>query len=138
MRVVRPPILVLAMLGTAACGPTPTESTATTTTIGQFPQEPNANVHASGSLTIQTCADGQCGFEGEVTNDGPDCASNIKGITHLFDESDQELESRSWVMDGRLRRGVPRPFVGCCFSQSIINAYRRSRTDVTFDPLLCI
>jgi hypothetical protein len=78
-----------------------------------------------------------CTYSGFVTNDGPDCASNVRGTTHLLDSSGKEFEAQSWVILGRVRGGTT-PFSGCCFSQAAINAYRTQRTDVSFDSLPCI
>jgi len=122
----------------AVCGSLPTSPSGSTqsSTDGNF-QSPSANVHATGGITFPRCSNGTCTFSGSVTNDGPDCASNVRGITHLLDASGKELESQSWEILGRVRGGNT-GFSGCCFNQSSVNAYRTHRTDVSFEPLPCI
>ena len=128
------PFLVASSL--AVCGSTraglkePTTSSATVS--------PAANVHATGNLTFSSCSSkGGCTYQGSITNDGPDCASNVRGVTHLFDASGKEIEKQEWEILGRVRRGET-SYSGCCFSQTAADTYRTYRTDVSFDPLLCI
>jgi hypothetical protein len=118
----------LAALSAAVCGSTRTGLT----------QSPAANVRATGNLTFPGCSsEGKCTYEGRVTNDGPDCASNVRGVTHLFDASGQEIETQQWDILGRVRRGET-SYTGCCFSKTAVDTYRTYRTDVAFEPLLCI
>jgi hypothetical protein len=118
----------LVALSAAVCGSTPTGPT----------QSPAANVRATGSLAFASCSsEGGCTYQGLITNDGPDCASNVRGVTHLFDASGKEIETQQWDILGRVRRGET-SYTGCCFSQTAVNTYRTYRTDVSFDALLCI
>ena len=131
------PFLVAA--SATGCAPTsagPTQSTTTTTASGTT-QSPSANVRATGSLTFGTCSSDGCAYQGFVTNDGPDCASNVRGVTHLFDASGQEIAMQQWEILGRVRGGQT-AYSGCCFSQAAVNAYRTFRTDVSFEALRCI
>jgi hypothetical protein len=124
----------LAAVSAAACGATgEPPATPTTTLTGS----PSANVHATGKLAFTCSADGGCSYQGLVTNDGPDCASNVRGVTHLFDASGKEIASQAWKILGRLRRGDA-SYEGCCFSQAAVDAYSSYRTDVAFDALLCV
>ena len=101
-------------------------------------QSAAANVHATGKLSFTDCSpQGGCSYQGLVTNDGPDCASNVRGVTHLFDASGKELAAQQWEILGRLRRGEA-AYQGCCFSQAAVDAYRSYRSDVSFDALPCI
>lgn len=126
----------LIALSAAVCGSTLTEPTPPA--AGGGTQSPSANVHATGNLSFSNCpSDGRCTYEGQVVNDGPDCASNVRGVTHLFDASGKEIEKQQWEILGRVRRGQT-AYTGCCFSQPAVNAYRTYRTDVTFEPLACI
>jgi hypothetical protein len=123
----------LVALSAAVCGSTPTQSTTSSTT-----QSPATNVRATGNLTFASCSsEGRCTYQGLITNDGPDCASNVRGVTHLFDASGKEIETQQWDILGRVRRGET-SYTGCCFSQTAVNTYRTYRTDVSFDALLCI
>jgi len=127
--------LLLVAIFTAVCGASPT-TPASSDQRGGGP--PAAAVRPSGTLTFPSCAaDGTCTFQGEVTNDGPDCASNVRGVTRLFDASGQELEAKPWEILGRVRRGAT-SFTGCCFVRASVENYRTYRTDATFEPLLCV
>jgi hypothetical protein len=120
----------LLLLSAAVCGPSAPLQSATAGT-------PSANVHPTGALSFPSCTAEGCTFQGSVTNDGPDCASNVRGVTHLFDEPGKEIATQSWEILGRLRRG-DRTYSGCCFSQAAVDAFRSYRTDVSFEPLPCI
>lgn len=129
-------VLFVVVFSAAVCGSTPTEPTQSMMSITS--QSPEAKVRAIGNLTFSSCsADGKCQYQGLITNDGPDCASNVRGVTHLFDASGKEIETQEWDILGRVRRGET-PYTGCCFSQAALNAYRTYRTDVSFNALLCI
>ena len=117
---------------TSCAGSIPTEATSPPTT-------PSTTVHAIGNLSFDSYAAGSdCKFQGLVINDGPECASNVRGVTHLFDASRKEIESRQWELAGRIRPAEQRPFSGCCFSTRAVNAQVTSRTDVSFEVLPCI
>jgi len=119
----------LVALSAAVCGSTRTGLTQSTT--------PAANLRATGNLTFASCSEGRCTYQGLITNDGPDCASNVRGVTHLFDASGKEIETQQWEILGRVRRGET-SYTGCCFSQTAVDTYRTYRTDVSFDALLCV
>jgi hypothetical protein len=132
-------LLLAVVLGIscAAAPPTPTEST-TLPTTGSSSQSPSASVHATGTVTFSSCTpDGKCEYQGTITNDGPDCASNVRGVTHLLDATGKDIESQSWEILGRVRRGDT-PFSGCCFLKSSVDGHRSVHTDVTSEPLPCI
>jgi hypothetical protein len=125
-------VALVAALSAAVCTSSPTASQP-----GPMPS-PSANVHATGEVTFPSCSDdGKCSFEGQVTNDGPDCASNVRGVTHLLDASGKEIEAQPWEILGRVRRGAT-SFSGCCFSRKSVDTYRSQRTDVSFEPLRCV
>jgi len=95
-------------------------------------------LHATGAVTFSSCTpDGKCEFQGTITNDGPDCASNVRGVTHLVDAAGKEIESQAWEILGRVRRGDT-PFSGCCFLKPSVDNHRSVHTDVTSEPLPCI
>jgi hypothetical protein len=101
-------------------------------------RSPSANVHATGALTFSGCsAEAGCSYSGFVTNDGPDCASNVRGVTHLLDASGKEIAMQQWEILGRVRGGET-SYKGCCFSQAAVDAHSSYRTDVSFEALLCI
>jgi len=90
-------------------------------------------------LTFPRCtADGGCTFEGVVVNEGPGCAKNVAGVTHLLDAAGKEIEARPWTLNGRVRPRIEVPFDGCCFSAAAVDAHKSSRTEVTAEPLECI
>ena len=89
-------------------------------------------------LKFSTCTNDGCVFEGTLVNDGPGCARNVTGVTHLLDADGKELEARPWTLDGRVRPRVQTPFGGCCFSSKAVGSYKRSRTEVSAEPLECI
>jgi hypothetical protein len=133
---VRASVAYLIALAAVVCGSSVTQPTPAAAHGGT--QSPSANVHATGDLNFANCtADGGCSYEGQIVNDGPDCASNVRGVTHLFDASGKEIEAQRWEILGRVRRGNT-SYNGCCFSQAAVNAHRTYRTDVTFEPLPCI
>ena len=129
--------LLAAALSSACSGETLTApmNTTTATTSGA----PSASVRALSNLSFTSCtSDGNCSFEGQILNDGPDCAKNVRGVTHLLDASGTEIEQRQWTVVGRVRPGLPEAFSGCCFSSNAVSAQRGSRTEVFFEPLLCV
>src|SRR5262249_52036767 len=85
------PVFIAASAATCA----PTHPTPSTTT--------SAKVHAVENLSFPSCSsDGRCLYQGFIFNDGPDCASNVRGITHLFDASGHEIEAQQWEIGGRV------------------------------------
>ena len=95
-------------------------------------------MHATGELRFPSCsAEGQCTYQGSLTNDGPDCASNVRGVTHLYGASGEEIEKQEWEILGRVRRGET-SYKGCCFSETAVKTYRTYRTDVSFEALPCV
>jgi hypothetical protein len=123
-------------LSAVVCGSMQTGLTQSTTSNATV--SPAANVRATGNLTFASCSSKNgCNYQGLITNDGPDCASNVRGVTHLFDVSGKELEMQKWEILGRVRRGDT-SYTGCCFSQTAVDAHRTYRTDVSFDALPCI
>jgi hypothetical protein len=89
-------------------------------------------------LKFSSCTNDGCAFEGTVVNDGPGCAKNVTGVTHLLDADGKELEARSWTLDGRVRPRLEVAFSGCCFSSKAVGLYKSSRTEVSAEPLECI
>ena len=95
-------------------------------------------LRALADLKISSCTNDGCAFDGTVVNDGPGCAKNVTGVTHLLDADGKELEARSWTLDGRVRPRLEVPFNGCCFSSKAVASYKSSRTEVSAEPLECI
>lgn len=126
----RSSLVTLVAVCVAVCGPSAPSSTGTG-------GSPSANVHATGKLSFPSCSAEGCMYQGTVTNDGPDCASNVRGVTHLFDASGKQLETQPWQILGRVRRGET-TYRGCCFTQGSVDSHRGDRTDVSFESLLCI
>src|SRR6266581_3480356 len=85
---------------------------------------------SSSTRSWASCSEGRCTYQGLITNDGPDCASNVRGVTHLFDASGKEIETQQWEILGRVRRGET-SYTGCCFSQTAVDTYSTYRTDVS-------
>ena len=123
------PVLLLIAFSTAVCATMPTGPGT----------KPPAMVHAIGNLSFPNCSDGKCAYEGQIINDGPECAVTVHGVTHLFDAAGKEIETQQWEVLGRVRP-VPTPtaYTACCFSQTAVSTYRTYRTDVSFAPLKCI
>jgi hypothetical protein len=131
-------LLLAGILGISCAAAPPTPSEPTLPTTGSSSQSPSASVHATGTVTFPSCAsDGKCSYEGTITNDGPDCSSNVRGVTHLLDAAGKEIESQSWDILGRVRRGDT-PFSGCCFLKTSVDSHRGVHTEVTSEPLPCI
>ncbi len=100
---------------------------------------PAPNLRTVGSINFTNCGSSAgCSFDGNVTNDGPGCVSNVRGETHLLDGSGKDLEVQSWTVNGRLRPGQQVPFSGCCFSSSAVNAHASEHTDIKYNPIQCI
>lgn len=98
-----------------------------------------ANVRAVGSLSFSPCTTTLgCTFQGGVVNDGPDCATNIRGVTHLFGANGVELEQRQWtIVLFRLRAAEQALYNDCCFTNASATAQRSYRTDVFSDAAKC-
>ena len=130
--------LLLAVITGISCAAAPSTPTASPLPTGNPAQSPSASVRAAGAVTFPSCTpDGKCSYQGTITNDGPDCASNVRGVTHLLDASGKEIEAQPWEILGRVRRGDT-PFSACCFLKSSVDNHRSDRTDVTAEPLPCI
>lgn len=118
------------LLAGAACGgDTPT---------APAPPPPVANVRALANLSFPSCGLGGCTYQGLIINDGPDCATNVRGVTHLFDSDRTEIEAQQWSVPNRMRLAEQVLYSGCCFRQSNANAPGTYRTDVFFDAVKCL
>jgi len=79
-------------------------------TAPRVPPIPSARIETSGTLTYNACRDWVapggwlCNFKGEAKNEGQGCAINVRGITRLFDASnDKELAKSEWSLDAGRR-----------------------------------
>lgn len=113
----------------------------TTTPAAPSPAAPvlRASVRAVGALSFSPCTTLLgCTFQGGVINDGPDCATNVRGVTHLFGASGAEIEQRQWtIVLFRLRAAEQALYNDCCFTNASATAQRSYRTDVFFDAVKC-
>ncbi len=86
--------LLLAALAAAACGGSPAPTT---------PSLPKALLQDSGKLTI-TCSSWDCSWEGQVSNAGQGCASNIGGTAKFMDANQAIMHQTDIRADSALVR----------------------------------
>jgi len=127
--------LFAAVLGVECSGDTMVKPDNTDTSVNGAQ---SAKVRVLSEVRFPSCTDGQCQIEGTLVNDGPDCATSVRGVTHLLDADGKELTSVNWTFGARLRPNRQEQFSGCCISEKTMQAQRSSRTDVSFEALQCI
>ena len=115
------------------------DPTSPTTSMQTQSQVTTPVLRATGDVTFSNCGSSAgCTFTGSVISDGPGCASNIRGVTHLLDQDGKEIASQSWTINGRVRPGQTLTFTGCCFNSADVNRHAKQQTDVTAMTIECI
>ena len=118
------------VLGVSCGGSSPTTPSA--------PPTP-ANLVSEGDLRFPSCSSIGCSFEGEARNRGTGCATNVRGITRVFDNGNQQLDSKEWTLS-RTRRIQPNEafvYSGCCFRGSDVDTPGYYRTEIFWDNVAC-
>lgn len=108
-------------------------------TVPSPPPIPAANLVSQGDLRFPSCTSTGCTFEGEARNQAAGCATNVRGLTRLFDTTNQQLDSSEWTL-ARTRRIQPNEaflYDGCCFRRSDIDKPGYYRTEVFWDNTSC-
>lgn len=100
---------------------------------------PSANLTLRGTLNFTSCVIGQCSFEGEGVNNGPGCATNVRGITRLMNTSNTEIARAAWNLasNRRVRPNEAFLYDGCCFTTTAANTPGSYVTEFTWDSIAC-
>ncbi len=81
----------------------------------------------------------ECEYEGEAINDGPGCATNVRGVTRLLDPMGAELDSDEWALDPARTIVSAESFLyhDCCFSIGDKENMGSYQTDIFWDDVRC-
>jgi hypothetical protein len=108
--------------------------------IPTAPSVPPANIVREGLLQFPNCDFGFCSYQGEARNVGQGCAGNVRGVTRLFNNANEQVGVAEWRLGNRRVRPQEAFLYGCCgpsFPQSIVNAPGTYRTDFSWDNVAC-